>query len=385
MVIAVVLGVLAYVGFLAGVIWLSVRWSRNNLKKRSDSLLSGLGSAKQVGATKAPTMYQGAETEYEVDGRRVLVNTYYQGRSYIRATLKMPGGPFPWVTLYPEGKVERFGKAIGLNREVQTGDKAFDDLVYLDTIDTEENVRRMFEPAAARAATATLLELGYKVQLSKDGVEAFQLVRSSQPIDGSRSAEAVAALGRLLDALPAMSGSGLENPRAPRRVAFAVMLIFSWVAGFVAMGASGSSVDRTVDAGASMLVFLGAGGVAWVLYVAALVAGLRGRSYALRTVLVGGFVGLVGIPAGAGALVHLLNQKLDASTATVRPLIVTQHKQLKGDCRLIVPSWRGSGTEKLFVKHKGKEELAAGTEVVVRTHPGAFGLEWIEPIAADGR
>lgn len=386
MAIAIALGVVAYAAFLAALIWLSVKWSGQNLKKRTAALLEGLPAAKQVGETKKPTMYRGAETEYDVGGRRVIVSTYYQNRSFIRAALRVPGGPYPWVTVFPEGRVERLGKALGLNREVQSGDKEFDDLAYLDTIDTEQNVQRLVEPAAVRAAMSELLKLGFKVQTSDEGVEAFQLVAARDKLDASKATEAIAALGRLADALPTFAGVSLQPSRSGRRLGLGLTLVFAWILGFLALALTSDAVNRTIDGGWSVLIFLFGGGFAWLLYVVALVVGVRGKSYAMRTVLVGGFVGILGIPAGGGGFVHWLNQKLDASAGTERPRVVLQHKRLKRDCRLVVDSWHQSGEQlRLFFKHEGgDEELKAGSLVTVRTHPGAFGFEWIEPIRSDG-
>ncbi len=382
MAIAIALGVVAYAGFLAAVIWLSVKWSAQNIKKRTAALLEGLPAAKQIGETKKPTLYRGAETEYDVGGRRVIISTYYQNRSFIRASLRVPGGPYPFVTVFPEGRVERLGKALGLNREVQSGDKEFDDLAYLDTVDTEQNVQRLVESAAVRAAMSDLLKLGFKVQTSDEGVEAFQLLSAREKLDASRAAEAIAVLGRLADTLPTFAGVSLQPSRSGRRLGLGLTLVFSWILGFIALALTSDAVSRTVDAGESVLVFLFGGGLAWLLYVIALVVGVRGKSYAMRTVLVGGFVGMLGIPGGGGGLVHWLNQKLDESAATERPRVVLQHKRLKNDCRLIVESWHPGGEQlRLFFKHdRGDEQPQAGSLVTVRTHPGAFGLEWIEPI-----
>jgi len=378
-------GVLVYLGALFFFIRWAVRLSQKRMEQQSSALLAGLEGATQVGETKRAKLYAGAETEYEVGGRRVIVATHHQNRSYVRSALRIAGGPYPHVTVFPETGFERLGKAIGLNREVQTGDKAFDDLAYLDTLDTDENVRRAFEPAGVRGAVADLLALGYRVQLTAAGVEAFQLVRTHEKLDGTRAREAVELLGRLADALPPFSGMHLQPVRQPKQVAVSLLLVFSWIVGFAVLGFADSAVDHTVDAGTKALVFVAGGGFIWALYVAGIVAALRGRSYAMRLVSIGAVLGLIGIPAGGGGLLLYLNQSLDPSPPTEHVVTILEHKNYKkGRCRLVVPSWSGGESLRLFVRHSSDQELKAGTPVTVRSHPGRFGWEWIERIKPDG-
>lgn len=387
-IVGVVVGVVAYAAFLTAVIVLATRWSRKLLQAKSDALLRGLPLAKQIGERQKPKLYRGAETEYEIDGRRVVLNTYYQNRSWVRASLRIDGGPYPSLTVFPEGGLERFGKAIGLNREVQTGDQAFDELAYLDTWDSDENVRRVTDSAAVRGAMSELLMLGFKVQLWQKGVEAFQLVRAREPLDGTKAGPAVQALGRLADALPSFSGLQLAPARTPGQVAFGLMLVLSWLAGMLLAGALERSIARTLVAGTVALVFILGGGLVWALYVAVLVAMVRGRSYAMRTVLIGGVLAVLGVPVGGGALLLWLNQSLDSSAVVAHPLTVLEHRKLKkgNGCRLTVQGFQGEPTQQLRVWHSGgDEELAVGSPVTVRSHRGAFGWEWIEPVTADAR
>lgn len=59
-----------------------------------------------------------------------------------------------------EGAVERFFKRIGINRETQVGDRAFDHRYYIVT-DQEEETRRLLFDAKARRAVDRLFELGF--------------------------------------------------------------------------------------------------------------------------------------------------------------------------------------------------------------------------------
>lgn len=381
---AIVGAVLLYCGGLFFFIRWAVRLSKKRLERQSAALVAGLEGATRVGETTPATLYGGAETEYEVAGRRVHVSTQPQGKHYVKSSLRIAGGPFPSVTVFPESGFERFGKAIGLSREVQTGDKPFDDLAYLDTIDTEDTVRRAFESGGVRGAVTDLLSLGYHVKLGPSGVEAFVLVRNHGQVDGSKAKQAVEQLARLADALPPFSATQLEPVRQAKQVALGLLLVFSWVIGFAMLGFASSQVDRTVDPGTKVLAFVVGGGLSWALYVFLLVAGLRGRSYAMRTVTLGAVLGLLGIPAGGGALLLYLNQSLDPSAPTERVVSILEHKNLKkGRCRLTV-TWEGEPRQHLYVSHSSDQELTAGTTAIVRFHPGRFGWAWHEKIRPDG-
>ncbi len=384
---AIVGGVAVYALFFVLIIRWSLKWARKRMAEKNDAIVAGLGDAKPVGDTKRAALYSGTETEYDVGGRRVVLSTYYQNRSWVRTALRIAAGPFPNVTVFPENGFERLGKAIGLNREVQTGDKAFDDLAYLDTVDTDENVRRAFEPAGVRGAVAELLSLGYRVQLGAEGVEAFQMVRAGESIDGSKARLTVEQLGRLVDALPTFGGSHLAPSRKARHAVLGVSLVLVSMLGIVVLGMTDSSVDRTLDEGLKMSVFVLGGGLVWALFVGALVAAVRGRSYAMRLVTIGAVFGVLGIPAGAGSLLLWLNQELDRSADIEHVAEILDHKLLKkGRCRLTVPDWHegAAGKLKLYVSHKSDQELKAGTTVVVRSHPGRFGWEWYEKLRPDG-
>jgi hypothetical protein len=293
--------------------------------------------------------------------------------------------PYPAITVIPKGKVDRFGKAIGLNREVQTGDGVFDDAAYVDTVEEDAPVQRVFESAAVRDGIRELLSLGYKVQLSSRGLSAFQLLPHGTPPDVSRVNEASGLLGRIAGALPALDPATFKGTLSlpyARVLAFALLWIPLLVLAGLLAGLMGSPGARTLSMGHKGLVLGLCALTAWVVYVAILALRLRGRSYAFRVLLFAAGFGLFGIPT-CGVLVALsLNQALDRSEAVTHLVTVIGTSKYKSQCRIVVASWADpSREERLPVSCKHLAKLAKGYLVQVKSHEGALGMPWIEPIA----
>jgi hypothetical protein len=284
----------------------------------------------------------------------------------------------------PEGLVDRVGKSLGLNREVQTGDQAFDDAAYIDTIEEDEPVKRVLEGAPVRQGILGLLSAGYKVQLSVRGLEAFQLIPYGTEPDVSRVGDATAQLSQIAAALPTLDRSTFKGSipfLKLRIVGFMLMWIPLILVGGLLDGLTHSPGARTLNTDHKGLI-VGLGALAaYLSYVVVLAGWLRGHSYAFRALLVAAGFGLLGAPLCGVIGVLALNQGLDSSPAEERVATVTRTSKYKGDCRFSVSAWDGSSREEsLPVKCKHLPQLAKGTEVHLRVHPGALGVPWIEPI-----
>ncbi len=380
--IAVGVGLTLYLAFLAGLIALAVRWSRNLLQRKSAALATGLegAGARLVGQGAQAGLYRGRESEYEFEGRRVFVNAYYVSRSYVRANLRVPTAPLPWVTLYPEGAAQRFGKALGISREVSIGDDAFDRAVYIDAAEkNDDHVRALLAPRAVIEAVRELLSLGCKVQFSPRGVEAFQVVYSMTPVNGATSARAASLLLRIADHVPRFDPAALTPWRGGRSGAAGALVVGALVACMVLAGAASAAVGGNVLDGADVGKAILLGGGLWVVYVIGLVVAVRGTASAMTRLVAGAFIGLFAVPFGGGMLLVTLNQALDASPAEVHPVTILRMHHKQHD--LHVGSWRpGHVEERLRTSHAVFQTLHPGDRVLVRAHPGRFGWPWIEPV-----
>ncbi len=379
--LVVLLGAGAYVGVLTVIVLLAVRWSRRVLKHKSDAFAGGLGSdARLVGETALQARYHGFEREYDVDGQRVFVRSRYVGRDFVRTDLRVTARPCPAVVLYPEHALQRFGKAIRLNREVQLGDGAFDDAVYIDTAETDDDkVKRLLSAEAVRAGVRELLALGYKVQFSMNGISAFRVAYALKAADGSGSRAAVAVLKTLAEHVPSFDAATLAPASKGRSVLLGAAVVVPAFAGVMAAAAADASGGHLLDpsgVGEAFLIGLGC----WLVYLAVLVLAVRGTSRALTVVLVAGGIGLFGVPILGAVTPLMLNEALDHSPAVshwaaVRRLDRHRHHEIR------VASWRTPGREETVrVPTAVYRGLKLGDEVNVRVHPGRFGWAWAEPV-----
>src|SRR5262249_50732514 len=117
--LGVVLGIAGYLGFVGLVIGWAIRWSRRRMDGRTD----GIGEARTAGGARKlgeerVSRYRARSVEYDVEGKRVWVEVYAVSRDYVRVNLRVPTAtPLPHIRIHRERAFDRFGKAIGLNRE----------------------------------------------------------------------------------------------------------------------------------------------------------------------------------------------------------------------------------------------------------------------------
>lgn len=377
---AVIGGVLAYAAFLGGIIYLSLRWSRRILERKAEAFASDLvaAGARFIQHGESRGLYRGREAEYELGSQRVFVNAYYVSRSSVRLNLRIASGVYPWVTLYPEGALDRLGKSLSLNREVQLGDESFDAAVYIHSTEkSEERVRDLFASEALRGAVRELLAGGYRVQFSSQGVEAYQTQYALNKAGEAGAAHAFELLARIANEAPRFEPSTLtpESPPMSNRV-LGLAIAAAVFGGAVAIGVSqGGGLLDSNDVGKAILL----ASSLWVVFVAALVPYLRGRSNALQLLVVYGAVGIVGFPAGGGVALLAANRALDAAPAEDHVVTVLRMHERHRD--LHTTSWRAGRTEERFVvKRAFLHTLQVGDHVLVRTHPGRFGWPWFEPV-----
>ena len=194
--------------------------------------------------------------------------------------------------------MDRFGKLLGVNREVQTGDAEFDRQCYVDSPESDEVVKRLLAPPAVRSGISALLKLGFRVQTSTRGLEAYQVVSAYAKLRDFSSGEGAQRLLELADVMPPFDG---VSPRPPGR-------------------------DRNL--------------ALWA------------------------------------------NQVLDGGTVVPRQVAVRKKHQYRGEQSVYVDNWvQPAGVPvRVDATWAEYERLKVGDLVTLQTHPGAFGLEWVQPL-----
>lgn len=380
-VFGVAVGVALYAAMIVGLVMLSIRWSRGVLEKKITALSSQLtaAGARLVSQDDKAGLYRGREATYEIAGRRVMVNAYFVSRDFVRANLRVPGRPAPAVTLYPEGALERFGKALRLNREVQLGDDAFDEAVYVDAVERDdERVRALLAPPALREAARELLTLGFKVHFTREGVEAFQVVYALRPLAELPSARVTQLLTTIVDLVPRFDPDALTPEPARRNFAMIAALVGAALAGGMIVGGASASGQQLLDPGATGVAAL-VGVALWIAAVAAVAMAVRGSSRAMRSLLLGVFVTLFTV-APFGAMMTLgLNRWLDDAPVQTHDAEVLRVVPRAGSVELA--SWRPDRqVERIAAAASLRATLTAGDRVRVRVHPGRFGWSWAERV-----
>jgi hypothetical protein len=379
--VGVFVGVGTYVAFIVAIVVFVTRRVRRRLDARTDALgvrLEGVG--RRIGDERA-SRWRGKSVEYEVDGRRVFVEVLPFGRSTVRVNLRLPTQtPLPHIRAARERGIDRFGKKLGLNREVQTGDEGFDAAVYINSRDRDEDVLAVLAHDDVKMAIRELLDFGYLVEMSARGVEAYQYKYVYGEYASGHEARVVALLGQIARRLPSFDLSSLAPQHSPQNQQALFALLGAGVAlGLTAAaGLMAATPGDTVDP-RGYFIALGIGGGLYLVYLAAVTLAVRGRSNGLGLVALFAFVGIIFVPMIGAGVPLWLNRRLDTGATYQRVVTVTNVGGKEPS--LWVESWHpGKKHVTLTTVRRLRRTLAPGDHVFVTVHPGHFGWEWADPV-----
>lgn len=216
-------GVFLFIGL---VVW----WvSRKQLERRTQTVA---GIAAQIGGTPVQEMDVASHPErlpgfeMERDGLRFKVFPFMRGRyEYVEIQLVTEAN-LPLVVLRPERGLDRFGRAVRLNREVQLGDAELDAAVYIETDETDEHVRAALADPALRATVLRAVRAGQTITLSKHGA-ALVFGTSYAAPSHAQIDQAIAILRELAPHLRNVEGAaGVHRAARGDRLAVAGILGF---------------------------------------------------------------------------------------------------------------------------------------------------------------
>lgn len=284
-------------------------------------------------------------------------------------------------TLTKEGAVERLSKVIGLSRELETGDPAFDEEFYVQT-NVAPFASAFFRSPERRHAVLEICSLGF-TEVRHDGkvLEAtWSPFAPPEGLDPSVVMRAVSHLARLAKDIPPPApgarAEGVPAWKIKRALAFVVPGV--WLATslltFETWGSWGWRSYRPLDEigvshGFEVTVPLAALCIAlgWAL--------VRGRATSHRELYWIVAMSVFALPLSF-ALVSVLNGWLDGQPETVHTARVLATKP---DNRVILQSWRRPGrTEQLIVATSVHARLKPQrSTLLVATKPGRFGYEWV--------
>src|SRR6185369_6240753 len=86
-----------------------------------------------------------------LDGRKLTLGITFANKMQLCA-IELKRDKLPLIVFRRERALDKLGRWLFLNREVQTGDSAFDDQVYIETDEEDYLVKRTLEKEETRIA-----------------------------------------------------------------------------------------------------------------------------------------------------------------------------------------------------------------------------------------
>lgn len=337
----------------------------------------------------------------------------YQGL-VVTTTLKISSGSvigftleahaaLPELELSVETEGDRRGKRLGISREIQTGDRAFDDRVYVDSDEPDARVARALASAEVRAAALELLATFGAVHTGPTGVTLEARGEYRSLLEPERFERLLAAVHALVSGIAAADREGAASayrdaapvraPVASPRRPFLTSRLHRVLVVSPALSLLGTVVLltsmaysqwwRPVAGGSMVALGLAAGAALGALLVPVLALLIRGRSSSYRRfVFLAILLGATLVALGPGALVAI-NARADRSPAAehVVPIDAVESKSdddSKSTTVEVHAAWRPSRERLTFDLDGEHPELRAGVRWHVVSRAGALGWEWIE-------
>jgi len=306
-----------------------------------------------------------------------------------RLRLRAETGPLPELAVGSETGFERFGKRIGLAREVQTGDEVFDREAYLDTPLPEAAVHLITGRESFRRGVLQLVRAGFAVELGAEGLSATKDSEGLQDLDPDRIRPALQSAALAAAELKNLDPRWIAH-RAPRwPLVVSVASLLAAAAGLYAFTTAATGTRIPLSSGLQNLGLLWGLG-ACVVALPVLVLLLRGRSDAFQHLVASGLGLLFALPLWAGAGAVMVNAGFDDSPPVVRKtsVLTKEEQKARGVIRRVhsyyikVQSWGAQPVPRLEIPRSLYTSLQRGAPVEVVTRRGYLGREWVEEVRA---
>ena len=328
----------------------------------------------------------------ELDGRRLFVVFNRKPKSKeltgFRIGVELPAPLL--LSIHREHPSDRWFKALGLSREVQTGDSAFDCAVYVAC--DHQGMHELLQRSAPLRATIRAAFASGIDSIGHDGT-ALWLDRKSSNGPGDEDRAMLAQLAREL--------ADLDRTLALRRAPYIWRALgceaVAW--GVAAFGIASipvvmNSLGASLSVGDLLLVGLGGAAAGFIVFESLVILLLRGSSRA-RLVLVECTV-LFAVsfpPIGVQSAVDI-NEKTGPVTSAIgeRTLLASERRRTGSGRRrrttytFTLESGRPIGgceiPTRVRVPYSLYSEVQAGERVKITVSSGSLGLKWLELDAA---
>lgn len=229
------------------------------------------------------------------------------------------------VLLRRETNVDRFGKALLVNREAQSGDEVFDETVYVETDAPKELVERLLGRAEVRGQVLRWLEDGWTNVRFFDTLDPIALVSmpvTAQHLSAARMEAVFQQIEELLPLMPRVEHRHLGGPpwtlATVLTVGSGIVSVVGWVLALVA-----SHFWPFVES-SPYRVLVAVGFLLWMGAVPLLGLMLRGRSDSFRKLSYSVLLLGIGLPPLVVGMGLTLNGALDGSAQQTQVVTVQQ-------------------------------------------------------------
>ncbi len=275
-----------------------------------------------------------------------------------------------------ETGVDRAGKFLRINREMQTGDAAFDERVYVESSAADAVVLAALADPALRTNAVKCLEQGATaITLQREGdLHVARPLPHAELVAHAQLVPLIDALGAAAEAIPPLVATPKVRTFAGVFTLVVVLAaLLSWPLFYVCDGLwepLQSDIYASSVAGGILL---------WIFSLPILVLILRGRSESLRDVVFCALALAFALPLGGTDLMLTLNGLLDTSAPVPHATIATHMRQTSGKHTsyfVTVPSWHpGEAEIEITISSSVFFRLAVAMDITVTTSPGFLGWE----------
>jgi hypothetical protein len=285
------------------------------------------------------------------------------------------------IVLRQEGRIDRLGKQLGINREFSAGDLAFDAQVYVEADVPDATLARIFRADAVRAATLDALgtDAFSWMRIEPEGKLVY-CVPSWKLTEAAQVAHALASVKRLVDGLEAVpreaAGGYREGPfvlekRLPSR-RFAHFAVLGYVAALW-IGTWLLHRPPTLDY-AAVHAGLAAGALACLVHLPLLARVFRGRSTSFRNVILHAFLLVPTLLVAGSRIATWANAAFDRNPRETIPCELSVAHPSKGSPFFVAKVADGASTP------IDLSFTAATRQPTITIGQGALGARWIESV-----
>jgi hypothetical protein len=291
----------------------------------------------------------------------------------------------PRMRLRPETKRDAFGKKLRLNREVQTGDAAFDAAVYIESDNASEEVEAVLSSPKLRQAVLALFALGCSdvgLNYERRPISvAWRTLRTHNAFGGDSIERALELMGVMQDELPGFASVATDTSWA-RGTALMIAAVFGAGLGFLPASVGAHWYQPVVSTAGLLFPLLAA---ITLLCVVACWLYLRGSSAALRAFAWSAGLGLIAIPLNVGGAIVIANGALDSERHEQRVTIIKRWISKSDDSKsyhIRVSPWPPHEKPVKITIDSSDYQRLSNPQATLRFGAGAFGIEWYDGVTA---